>query len=572
MRLSDMKISHKLMALVAVLAIVIAVVAGTGILGLKNVVEGAQAITASSRLALVAARLNQNTLAMNRAEFRIAADPNRESIDAAKKVIEGQQKEFESRFDRIKTGLAADGLSDQDTQFIDSISQSYQDYAAELEGTFRDVARLASQVETSQAQKDIVKSVMGSRAKAEALIDRVKAGADLLSQTSDSLTDQALSDGARTEIVMIAVGLIGILGGVLIGYLLARFSISKPLSASLGCLRQLSTGDVSTRIFGSGRKDEIGDIAAAMETFKENLIKNNQMQEREAQAQAERLRRAQLIAELTDNFDTEASAIVKSVAAASTEMQSTATALSSNAEETSRQSTAVAGAAEQTSANVQTVASAAEELASSVNEIGRQVSESTKISSEAVNKAELANRTINSLSEAATRIGSVIQIITDIASQTNLLALNATIEAARAGEAGKGFAVVASEVKNLANQTSQATDEISKQIGEMQSATVGAVDSIGEIRIIIENLNTIASGIAAAVEEQGTATQEISRNVQQAAQGTQDVTSNIVSVNDAAQETGTAATQLLAGASELSEQAEGLRQKVETFLAGVRAA
>jgi methyl-accepting chemotaxis protein len=546
MKLSNLKIIHKLMILVALLSIVIAIVAATGIFGLKDVVQNAQTITSSGRLALKAARLNQNTLALNRAEFRIAADPSAQADVMT--VIKDEQDEFNKRLIQIKDGLTSDGLSDQDAQIIDRIDKAYKAYDAELEGTISDARRLGSQVSANDAQKEITQSVLNSRAKAEALIDTVRDAADMLANQSDTLADDALAGGQRTEMLMVAIGLIGIFGGALVGYLLARFTISKPLSASLDTLRTLSTGDTSVTITGGERKDEIGEIAAAMETFKDNLIKNREMQEREAQAQAERAKRAEAIARLTDTFDREASLVVKSVASAATEMQTTASTMSATAEETSRQSSAVAAAAEQTSANVQTVSAASEELASSVSEIGRQVSESASMASDAVRKAEETNATVTSLAEAASKIGSVIQLINDIASQTNLLALNATIEAARAGEAGKGFAVVASEVKNLANQTSKATDEIGQQIGAMQSATQDAVNAIGEIKNLIDRLNSVASSIAAAVEEQGVATKEISRNVQQAAQGTQDVTGNIVAVSTAAGETGAAATQLLAGA------------------------
>jgi methyl-accepting chemotaxis protein len=175
------------------------------------------------------------------------------------------------------------------------------------------------------------------------------------------------------------------------------------------------------------------------------------------------------------------------------------------------------------------------------------------------------------LSEAAGRIGEVVDLINDIAGQTNLLALNATIEAARAGEAGKGFAVVAQEVKNLANQTAKATEEISTQIEAIQDQTVGAVDDIRGIRDIIGEINEISVTIAAAVEQQGVSTREIARNVQEAARGTGEVDANIGKVNEAAGDTGAAAGQVMSATESLTKRAEGLSQEVESFLAGIRA-
>jgi len=253
-------------------------------------------------------------------------------------------------------------------------------------------------------------------------------------------------------------------------------------------------------------------------------------------------------------------------------MQKTATGLTATAEETSRQATAVAAASEQASTNVQTVATAAEELASSIAEIGRQVGESTRITSQAVQETERTNSQIQGLADAAQRIGDVVKLINDIAGQTNLLALNATIEAARAGEAGKGFAVVASEVKSLANQTAKATEEISSKIAEMQAATHDSVAAVKAIGQTIGRVNEIATTIASAVEEQGAATKEIARNVQQAAAGTTEVSSTISGVNSAANDTGTAANAVLAASTELTRQSESLRHEVEAFFSQVRAA
>ena len=271
-----------------------------------------------------------------------------------------------------------------------------------------------------------------------------------------------------------------------------------------------------------------------------------------------------------DEFESQVSGMVNMVSSAATELQATAQSMAATAEQTSRQATSVATAAEHASANVETVATATEELATSIQEISRQVSQSTTIASSAVDEARRTNTLVQGLSTAAQRIGEVVKLINDIASQTNLLALNATIEAARAGDAGKGFAVVAGEVKNLANQTAKATDEISSQITAVQNATKDAVTAIQGLGNTIGKMSEISSAIAAAVEEQGAATQEIARNVQQAAEGTSQVTSSIAMVTQAAGESGQAAREVLTAAGELSRQSERLSAQVNGFLTEVR--
>jgi methyl-accepting chemotaxis protein len=353
---------------------------------------------------------------------------------------------------------------------------------------------------------------------------------------------------------------------------MASFAIARPVAASVARLRLLSEGDTDTPIAGVERKDEIGEIATTMQVFRENLIRNREMQAREVEEAKARAQRTHAIETLTENFDRAATVVLKTVAAAATELQATATSMTATAEETARQATVVSGAAEETTANVQTVATATEELSASIHEISNQVTESTRIVGQAVVEAEQTNGKVQSLSDAAQKIGDVVRIINEIAGQTNLLALNATIEAARAGEAGKGFAVVASEVKTLATQTARATDEITGQVKAIQDATEGSAEAIRGIGATIHRVNEISTAIASAVEEQGAATQEISRSVQQAAQGTQEVSANIVIVSTAAQETGSAAAQVLEASTELAKQAEVMREEVERYIAGVRAA
>jgi methyl-accepting chemotaxis protein len=349
-------------------------------------------------------------------------------------------------------------------------------------------------------------------------------------------------------------------------------TVSRPITAMTGAMRRLAERDMGVAIAGVGRGDEIGAMASAVQVFKDNMIKADELAAAQEAERRVKERRGQEIEQLTRDFEGKVAQLVGALSAAATEMEATAQSMSATAEETNQQSVAVAAAAEQASANVQTVATAAEELSSSIGEIGRQVAQSARIADQAVADAQRTDATVRALADGAQKIGDVVTLIQDIAGQTNLLALNATIEAARAGEAGKGFAVVASEVKNLATQTAKATGEIAAQIAQIQAATQDAVGAIHGIGSIIGEISQIATTIASAIEEQGAATQEIARNVQQAAQGTQEVTSNITGVKQSASATGSAATQVLGAAGQLSEQSAGLSGEVDAFLAGVRAA
>lgn len=348
--------------------------------------------------------------------------------------------------------------------------------------------------------------------------------------------------------------------------------VVKPIRGVSDTVGRLAAGDLDVLVAGADRKDEVGLMARSLEVFRRNAIEARRIAAEQEGERAAKEARASRLADLVGGFEARIGALTEALASGSTELEATARSMTDTAAGTNEQAAIVANAAEQASAGLQTTASAAEELTTSIHEITRQVAQSASITERAVVDAQRTDMIVRALSEGADKIGQVVGLITSIAGQTNLLALNATIEAARAGDAGKGFAVVASEVKNLANQTAKATEEIGAQVGQIQSATKEAVSAISGIVGTITEVSTIATTIASAVEQQGAATAEISRNVQQIAGATQDVTGSIAGVTQAANETGVAANQVLGAAGTLSQQAEGLASEVNTFLSGVRAA
>jgi len=400
---------------------------------------------------------------------------------------------------------------------------------------------------------------------------------DDLIRTSNDVRDREI---ARTDMALEAQrsALVGILGGVALLGVLASFfvgrDISRPVVAMCAAMRELARGHLDVVLPGLDRRDEVGQMAHAVEEFKVQAVAQAQREasDRETKTrEAEQARKAEL-RKFADGFETAIGRIVENVSSASRSLQDAAHSLSRTAESTQQLAVVVTGASEEASVNVQSVSASTEELASSVAEIARQVQESSRIAAEAVQQAGRTDTRIAELSQLAHRVGDVVKFITAIADQTNLLALNATIEAARAGEAGRGFAVVAQEVKALAGQTAKATEEISGQIAAIQTATHDSVGAVKEIGTTISRISGVAAAIAAAIEQQGAATQEIARNVQQASQGTSRVAENISDVNRGAGETGAASNEVLSSAELLANESAQLKREVATFLETVRAA
>ncbi|WP_288902401.1 methyl-accepting chemotaxis protein [uncultured Sneathiella sp.] len=409
--------------------------------------------------------------------------------------------------------------------------------------------------------------------------------------------NEQLSATLMQQLLLTGAALLGIM--LLTGFLLARY-IGRPLNRLTHAMLSLAEGDNDVVIDGLDRKDDVGDMSRAVQVFQANAAKMKALeiqretdaqekaaaeeerrreeirraeeekqrdQESAAKSTAERIGFAQSIAQ---KLESTVNSVAQQIMGAAEVMEAKAKGMVTSAADTDRHSTAIAAASEQAAGNVSGVAAAAEELSVSLQEITRQVDASAKLSRETMDVAETTDEVVGKLASSAGEIGNVIELIGNIASQTNLLALNATIEAARAGEAGKGFAVVASEVKGLASQTTSATEQITRQIDDMQSATSEAVDAIKQIEEMIVRINETVQAMAAALEEQSTATQEITQNVQQASASTEEVSRSVLMVSNMASSSGNSATQLLDSVGELNQFSAKLREEVNAVLKDIR--
>ena len=515
--------------------------------------EVSEAAVADNDLAVatyVSRALEQLALVQLNAQ-RFLADPQQRLVDAANEQIGNLE-------------LALDEVSLQNRNRdrgakIDQVGQLVPQFRTAFNAAVAAIAeanRLVEQVGAQQAD-EIARTIGEFKESQRALLERVeREGEETISSA---------------QVIGLAVAGIATLLGLALAWFIAR-GVALPVRGMTAAMTALADGRFETEVPARDNRDEIGDMAKAVQVFKDSMVRARDLAARELEDARQREARSRRIDELTRRFDTDAGAGLGAVSASADALKTSSAAMSGTAEETSRQATAVAAASEQASSNVATVAAATDELSASIGEITRQVAQSAQIAGQAVEQSVQTDEHMRSLAAAAQKIGDVVKLINDIASQTNLLALNATIEAARAGEAGKGFAVVAAEVKSLATQTARATDEIAGQIGMIQSATERSLAAIGGIGATIGRINEIATTVAAAVEQQGAATQEIARNVQQAAAGTREVSANIGGVNRAAGQTGDAATQVLTASEGLSRQAAELRRQVDRFLADVRAA
>jgi methyl-accepting chemotaxis protein len=472
----------------------------------------------------------------------------------------------EGKFDALSLALRAieGSVDDPDSTDLKGFYDNVVKMTTKYTDAFRHIVSLTKQIDS------LVDGEMTTEA------DQIDNAAAAIRETAGHEQTVAANDIQGTIAISqrISIGLVGV--GLILGAAIAWLITSstvRPIRLLTAVTTRLADSDWATEVPGTERADELGTMAKAVAVFKTKGMDAERLraEQGELQNRAE-IERRRSMHELADAFESKVGGLVSALSSAATELQVTAQSMTGVARETTRQTTTVVAAAEQASVNVQTVAAAAEELASSVDEISRQVMQSTKIAGQAVEDAKHTDTVVRALAEGAQKIGEIVSLISHIAGQTNLLALNATIEAARAGDAGKGFAVVASEVKSLAAQTAKATEQISQQVAEMQSATKEAVNSIHGIGARIGEVSEITATIATAIQGQGAATQEIASSVQQAATGTREVTTNIVGVSKGADSTGTAANQVLGAANDLTRQAEQLSSEVGQLVAGVKRA
>ncbi len=508
----------------------------------------------------------------------------------------------EKRFASL--GSARDLMSSSQRQAFDRLATAHAEFAPLPQQMFdlraskkSNMANYLLVAEAAPRAGKILNTLAGPKDEEGARSGGVVDNQAILLNDDAANSSSSLNSLRNAALFLLAIGLVA---AVAITFFTAR-AIVVPMVSMTAAMRKLAGGDNTIEVPATERSDEIGEMASSVQVFKDNAIEKirleaeemkaaeerqrlekeredekNQREEeerkREQAENADRTARQDRIDALTSGFGDTVTEVLTVVSSSAEEMERTASSMSDVAQTTQGESVTVASAAEQATSNVQTVASAAEELSASISEINHQVTKSAEISREAVVQADETNQTMENLVGSAEKVGEVVKLINDIAEQANLLALNATIEAARAGEAGKGFAVVASEVKNLADQTAKATEEIGDQIRGIQDVSGTAVTAIGNIRKTINELNEIATTIASAVEEQGAATSEISRNVQEASTGTQSVSKSIIKVKSGAEDTGRASDEVVQATKALAEQFSGLRTEVEGFLTDIKAA